>query len=184
MNVPLPDCWKKLHFHSLPFAAIPLFMMTLPCLAYASVLEGKIRETMDDVTHFPSISLNILQRESTAEREHQAIALKCGLYGFVSQIHLGPLKNVNPGVNIKLRFDEELEAVETWRWDQETAVAYNTSESAFNRFFGKQMLHLELSDNADFLNSIEGNFQLSTLARLLNEFQEKCQAIGWKATTS
>ncbi|UCE63409.1 MAG: hypothetical protein JSU59_11190 [Nitrospirota bacterium] len=139
---------------------------------------------MDEVTHNPSVTLHILQRESKAEREHQAVALKCGLYGFVSEVHLGPLHNVDPSVNIKLRFDEELAAIETWRWDQETAVAYNTSENVFNRFFGKKTLYLELSAAPDFLNSIEGNFQLSTLAELLREFQEKCDAIGWKATRS
>ena len=139
---------------------------------------------MDDVTHNPSVTLHILQRESKAEREHQAVALKCGLYGYVSKIHLGHLNNVDPNVNIKLRFNNELTAVETWSWDPETAVAYNTSKDAFDRFFGKQTLHLELSAVPDFMNSIEGNFQLSTITELMKEFQEKCDAIGWKATTS
>jgi hypothetical protein len=184
MNLPFTAFWPKLTSRWFHFAAIPLFLISLPCLSSASVLEGKLRETMDDVTHNPSVTLNILQRESKAEREHQAIALKCGLYGFVSEVHLGPLKNVNPRVNIKLRFDEELLEVETWSWDPETAVAYSTSKNAFNRFFDTQTLHLELSASPDFMNSIEGNFQLSTIAEVIKEFEEKCDAIGWKATRS
>ena len=184
MNVPGTACRTKLHFCSIPFVLIAMFLITFPFQDYASALEGKIRETMDEVTHHPSITLNILQRESKAKKEHQAVALKCGLYGFVSKVHLGPLKNENPDVVVKLRFDEELETVETWRWDQETAVAYSTSVKAFNRFFGKQILHLELSADPDFMNPLEGNFQLATLTELLNEFQEKCQTLGWEATTS
>ena len=184
MNLPFTDFWPKLKSRSFLFTAIPLFLISFPCLSSASVLEGKLSETMDDVTHNQSVTLNILQRESKAEREHQAVALKCGLYGVVSEVHLGPLKNVNPEVNIKLRFDEELTAVETWRWDPDTAVAYSTSKNAFTRFFGIQTLYLELSAFPDFMNSIEGNFQLSTLAEQLKEFQEKCDAIGWNTTRS
>ncbi len=184
MKLPLRDFWPKLKVFSFPYAAIPLLIISSPYLSYAGVLEGKMRESMDDVSHKPSVTLNILQRESVAEREHQAVALKCGAYGFVSIVHLGPLENVNPKVNIKFRFDEELTTVETWNWDPENAVAYNTSKNAFNRFLGKQTLHLELSAFPDFMNAIEGNFQLSTLAELIKEFQEKCDAIGWDATRS
>ena len=184
MNLPFTNFWQRLQSRWIHFATILLFLISLPCLSSASVLEGKIRETMDDVTHKPSITLHILQRESKAEREHQAVALKCGLYGYVSKVHLGPLTNVNPNVNIKLRFNGEPTEVETWGWDPETAVAYNTSKDAFDRFFGKQTLHLELSAVPDFMNSIEGNFQLSTIAEVMREFQEKCDAIGWQATTS
>ncbi len=184
MNLPFTNFWQRLQSHWILFAAILLILLSLPCLSSAGVLEGKIRETMDDVTHKPSVTLHILQRESKAAREHQAVALKCGLYGYVSKVHLGPLNSVDPSVNIKLRFDNELTAVETWRWDQETAVAYNTSKDAFDRFFGKQTFHLELSAIPDFMNSIEGNFQLSSIADVLREFQGKCDAIGWQATTS
>ena len=139
---------------------------------------------MDEVTHQPSVTLQILQRKSKKEREHQTVALKCGAYGFLSLVHLGHLKNVNPKVNIRFRFDEEFTTVETWNWDPDSSLAYNTSKNAFNRFFDKQTLHLELSAFPDFMNSIEGNFKLSTLADLIKEFQEKCDALGWKTTKS
>ena len=184
MSLPFTNRWSILKSRWIHFAAIPLFLLSLPCLSSASVLEGKIRETIDDVTHNPSITLHLLQRKSKVEKAHQAVALKCGLYGFVSKVHLGPLKNVNPRVNIKLRFDDTLTAVETWSWDPETAVAYNTSKDVFDRFFGKQRLYLELSAVPEFMNPIEGYFQLSTVSELIKEFQEKCNAIGWKTTMS
>jgi hypothetical protein len=50
MKLPFTDFWPKLKSRSFHFAAIPLFLISLPCLSSASVLEGKLRETMDEVT--------------------------------------------------------------------------------------------------------------------------------------